>query len=74
MFLIMLNIFKTWAILNAVQTFGEPKSHKGRLRLRWGYSDERAFKSGEMFRLCLNFYSNISFTSLEISSDAYSKL
>ena len=74
MFSIMSSILKTWTMLNAVQ---------GNLlvsqKLIKGAKDGAILVRGhsnleKMFRLCLNFYSDISFTSSEISSHARFKL
>ena len=67
MFSIMPSIFKTSTTLNAVQAnlLVDQKVIKGA-------QDEAILIRGhsnldEMFRLCLNFYSDIFFTSSEIS-------
>ena len=74
MFSIMSTIFKTLTMLNAVQ---------GNLLLSQkvikGVQDGAILIRGhsnleEMFRLCLNFYSDISFTPSEIISHACFKL
>ena len=56
MFSIMSSIVKTWTMLNAVQAnllVSQKVIYKR--GLRWDYFDKRAFKSGGMLRLCLNF-------------------